>query len=102
MMFSTDFSDFQVTRMLTWDDDAIYSSLFGFAFDNSEVLHLEAALVEADAFMWPVHSGFVDFDANFGEAMERLEEAGLREYKAEIERQVNAFLDANNRRGDWR
>jgi len=97
MLFSTEFSDAQVDRFINWDNDAVFSDLLGFAFDNSDVLDLEAALIEADNDMLPIHSGFVDFDTNFPDALQALEDAGIREYMAEIERQVRAFLEETGR-----
>lgn len=80
----------------TWDDDAIFSPVYGFMFDNSNVLEIENALVEAATMFESIRSGYVDFDAEFPAQWAAYEAAGIDEYIAEVQRQVDAFLAAKD------
>jgi putative aldouronate transport system substrate-binding protein len=91
-LFTVDDSDEYVHTIQTWDDDALFSPTMGFFFDNSNVLEVELAIQEAARLFEPIRSGYVDFDANYPAALEELKAAGIDEYVAEVQRQLDAFL----------
>jgi len=77
----------------TWDDDAIVSKSFGFAFDNSAVKDIEAAINQvAGTDFLAIETGFVDFDEAYPLAVEKLKAAGIDAYVAEVQRQMDEFL----------
>lgn len=76
-----------------WDDDAKISNSFGFAFDNSTVKDIETQLNQVGGKeLSAIRGGFVDFDTEYPKAIQKLKEAGIDEYVAEVQRQLDEFL----------
>ncbi len=77
----------------SWDDEAVISNSLGFRFNNEKVKEIEAALKEvAGKDLAAVRSGFVDYDTEYPLAVEKLKAAGIDEYVAEVQRQLDLFL----------
>ena len=75
-----------------WDDNAIQSASFGFAFNNEKVKDIETRLNEAAKNFAAIRSGFVDFETEYPKAVALLKESGIDEYVAEVQRQLDEFL----------
>ena len=76
-----------------WDDDAVYSASFGFRFNNENVKEIEARLIEvAQKNFVQLETGFVDFETEYPKAIQAMKDAGIDEYVAEVQRQLDAFL----------
>lgn len=76
-----------------WDDDAVYSASFGFRFNNENVKEIEARLIEvAQKHFVQLETGFVDFETEYPKAIQAMKDAGIDEYVAEVQRQLDAFL----------
>ena len=91
-LFPIDVSQAFIDEFLAWDDDAVQSSIFGFRFSNANVQEIELRLVEAIPEFVPLITGFVDFDDNYPMFIQKLKDAGIDEYVAEVQRQIDAFL----------
>ena len=77
----------------SWDDNAQRSASFGFAFDNSNVREIENQLKEIEGReVSAIRSGFIDFDENYAKAIQDFKDAGIDEYVAEVQRQLDEFL----------
>ena len=70
----------------------IPSAMLGFAFDNTGFEAVETACNEAWKKMAPILYGYVDFDENYPAALAELEAAGINDYVAEVNRQLEAFI----------
>jgi len=90
--FPADVSQDYIDAYLAWDEGAVASPLLGFQFNNSNVLEIEALLIEAMSTFVPIMTGFVDFDASYPELVQRLQDAGIDAYVAEVQAQIDAFL----------
>lgn len=55
---------------------------------------IELNLVEVEKQFEAIRSGFVDFDTEYPKAVEALKNAGIDEYIADLQRQVDEFLAA--------
>lgn len=76
-----------------WDDDAKQSDMIAFHFDNSKVADIETAINEVmQSDLLSVECGFVDFEENYDNAIQKLKDAGIDEYVAEVQRQVDEYL----------
>jgi len=91
-LFPADATQEYVDAYLTWDEGALTSALFGFNFNNSDVLEIEVRLQEAMRDFRPLMTGFVDFDSFYPEFVGNLKAAGIDEYVAEVQQQVDQFL----------
>ena len=92
-MFTTDVSDDYIKEYNTWDDNAKVSDVIAFHFDNSKVLEIETAISEVIKQRFtPIECGFVDFDSNYQDAVDQLKAAGIDEYVAEVQRQLDEYL----------
>lgn len=92
-MFDPEVTDEEVDMFKNWDNDAIYSDAFGFRFDNSSVKEIETQLIEIKSKeMMPVWSGFADFETELPRVNKKLKDAGMDEYVAEVQRQMDAYL----------
>ena len=91
-VFKADISDEYIEMYKHWDDEAIPSAMLGFAFDNTGFEAVETACNEAWKKMAPILYGYVDFDENYPAALAELEAAGINDYVAEVNRQLEAFL----------
>ncbi|QJD83892.1 extracellular solute-binding protein [Cohnella herbarum] len=88
----TNVDDEMVEDMLTNDDNARISRLFGFHF-NEEPVKSELARVMAVYKMRfePINAGLVNYDENFQEALASLKKAGYDKVFAELKKQYSEF-----------
>ena len=95
-MFTSDVSEDFIKTYESWDDNAKTSDVIAFHFDNSNVIEIETAVNEViQKEFTPIECGFVDFDSNYPAAVEKLKAAGIDEYVAEVQRQLDAFFAEN-------
>ena len=84
------------TRMQNWNDNALASKAMGFTFDNTEMSTEYTALTNVyNEYHKQLELGFVNPDEGIPEFVERLKAAGLDEYIAFKQEQVNAWAAAN-------
>ena len=82
----------QVERYKHLDDNCQMSKKTGFVFDSSPVSAEMAALTAAyTEYVKPIVLGFKNYDENIDEAVQKLKDAGLDAYIAEIQRQFTEF-----------
>ncbi|MGB4660841.1 MAG: ABC transporter substrate-binding protein [Mobilitalea sp.] len=94
-LFAPEIEQAYIDQYKSWDDNAITSASLGFRFNNENVKEIETALTEiAGKEMAAIQCGFVDFDTNYPKAMEKMKDAGLDEYVAEVQRQLDEFKAA--------
>ena len=91
-LFSAEMSQEYIDAYLNWDVGAVPSAILGFRFSNENVLEQETRLMEAMSDFIPLMTGFVDFDTNYPAFIEKLKDAGIDEYVAEVQVQIDAFL----------
>jgi putative aldouronate transport system substrate-binding protein len=91
-LFPAEVSQEYIDTYLGWDDGAIPSAILGFSFNNEKVLETEVRLQEVLRDFIPLMTGFVDFDSTYPGFIQSLKDAGIDEYVAEVQRQVDAFL----------
>ena len=64
--------------------------------ENGRLVKLsETACIEAYKKLAPILYGYVDFDTEYPQAIAELEAAGINDYVAEVNRQLEAFLAKN-------
>lgn len=72
------------------------SDVIAFHFDNANVVGIETSCNEVmQQYMAPIMYGFVDFDTNYPDALQKLKDAGIDEYVAEVNRQLEEFFKVN-------
>ena len=91
-MFGPETDQAFIDEYAQWDDNAALSESFGFAFNNEKVKDTETKLNEAAKSLAAIRSGFVDFDTEYPKAIAELKAAGIDEYVAEVQRQLDEFL----------
>ncbi|WP_020620924.1 ABC transporter substrate-binding protein [Paenibacillus daejeonensis] len=92
-LFAPDVEQASIDNYKSWDEQAVLSDALGFRFNNENVKGIEAQLREvAGKDMAAVRSGFVDFETAYPKALEKLKAAGIDEYVAEVQRQLEEFL----------
>ena len=91
-VFKEGVTDEYIEMYKHWDDDATVSAMLGFGFDNANVKDIETACNEAWKKMAPILYGYVDFDENYPAAIAELEAAGINEYVAEVNRQLQEYM----------
>lgn len=91
-VFSEGVSDEYIEMYRHWDDEAIPSAMLGFAFDNTGFEAIETACIEAFKKVAPILYGYVDFETEYPKAIAELEAAGINEYVAEVNRQLQEFM----------
>jgi len=92
-LFTSDISDEFIEEYNSWDDNAKTSAVIAFHFDNSNVLEIETAINEViQQRFTPIECGYVDFDTNYPAAVEELKAAGIDEYVAEVQRQLDEYF----------
>ena len=92
-MFAPEVDQAYIDSYKNWDSTAKLSASFGFAFDNENVKDLEAKLGEATGKLCtPLETGFVDFDTAYPEMVKALKDAGIDQYVAEVQRQLDEYL----------
>lgn len=94
-VFDGEVTDEYIDMYQHWDDEAIPSAMLGFAFDNTGYEAIETACIEAYKKLAPILYGYVDFDTEYPQAIAELEAAGINDYVAEVNRQLEAFLAKN-------
>ena len=83
-------------RMQNYNDNALASKAMGFTFDNSDVSGEYTALTNAySEFQRQLELGFMNPDEGIPQLVERLKAAGLDDYIAEKQAQLNAWAEAN-------
>mgnify|MGYP001225573693 CR=1 FL=1 len=91
-LFAPEVDQEAIDTYKSWDENAILSDSLGFRFNNENVKAIETALREASKDMAAIRSGFVDFETGYPKAVEKLKKAGIDEYVAEVQRQLDEFL----------
>ena len=91
-VFGEGVSDEYIETYRHWDDEAIASAMLGFAFDNTGFEAIETACIEAYKKIDPILYGYVDFETEYPKAIAELEAAGINEYVAEVNRQLQEFM----------
>ena len=95
-LFTSDVSEEFIKEYEGWDDNAKTSDVIAFHFDNSNVVEIETDCNEVIKQMFtPIECGYVDFDTNYPQALEALKAAGIDNYVAEVQRQLDEFFAAN-------
>ncbi len=95
-MFTSDVSEDFIKTYETWDDNAKTSDVIAFHFDNSNVKEIETAVNEViQKEFTPIECGFVDFDTNYPAAVQKLKDAGIDAYVAEVQRQLDEYFKEN-------
>lgn len=95
-VFGTDVSQEYIDEYQAWDDGAKTSAAMGFVFNNENVVELETAITEVvQSDMASIRCGFVNFEENYPAAVQKLKEAGIDEYIAEVQRQLDEYMAAN-------
>lgn len=94
-LFSKEVDQNYIDTYEHWDDDAIVSGALGFRFNNENVKEIETAVNEViGKEMAPIMYGFSDYDTAYPEALQHLKDAGIDDYIAEVQRQMDEFLAA--------
>lgn len=82
-----------VQMLKTWDEGAQLAPTLGFKFDTEPVItqisQIDALSTE---YARPALMGYVDYDEFIDEFLSKLEDAGIEEVMAEMQRQLDAFL----------
>lgn len=95
-LFTSDVSEEFINEYKSWDDDAKTSDVIAFHFDNSKVVEIETAINEViNQRFVPIECGYVDYESAFPDAQAELKNAGIDEYVAEVQRQLDEFFAAN-------
>ncbi len=91
-LFAPEVDQSYIDTYQSWDNDAVISNMLGFRFNNESVKEKEAAIKEvAGKQMAPILYGFVDFDTEYPKALQALKDAGIDDYVAEVQRQMDEF-----------
>ncbi len=81
-----------IDKYLGWDKEATASKMLGFKFSNANVVDIETACNQVfGQKLAPILYGFVDFETEYPAAIEALKAAGIDQYIAEINRQLEEF-----------
>ena len=94
-VFRDNVSDEFIELYKNWDSEAIPSKMLGFAFNNTGLEAVETACNEAYAKLNPILYGFVDYDAEYAAALKALKDAGIDQYVAEVNSQLEEFIAKN-------
>ena len=71
---------------------AVLSAMLGFGFVDKDVVDIQTACSEAWKKLAPILYGYVDFDENYPAAIAELEAAGINEFVAEVNRQLEEYM----------
>lgn len=92
-LFGPNVAQESIDKYKSWDEQAVRSDSLGFRFNNEKVKLIETALKEiAGKDLAAIRSGFIDFETEYPKAIEKLKAAGIDDYVAEIQRQLDEFL----------
>jgi len=95
-VFGADVSQEYIDSYMSWDADAKTSKAMGFVFNNENVVEIETAILEViQNNMSVVRNGFVSFDENYANYVQMLKDAGIDEYIAEVQRQLDEHIAKN-------
>lgn len=95
-LFTSDVSEEFIKEYQEWDDNAKTSDVIAFHFDNSNVVEIETAINEViNQRFVPIECGYVDYESNFPDAQAELKNAGIDEYVAEVQRQLDEYFAEN-------
>lgn len=94
-VFATDVDEEYIEMCKTWDEDAIVTPVFGFKYNDENLKEIELNLIEVEKQFAALRTGFVDFDAEYPKAVQALKDAGIDEYVADLQKQVDEFLAAS-------
>ncbi|MBR5968246.1 MAG: ABC transporter substrate-binding protein [Lachnospiraceae bacterium] len=95
-MFTSDVTDDFINRYENWDSNAKTSDVIAFHFNNENVREIETAITEVvNQRFTPIECGFVDFDSNYDAAVQELKDAGIDQYVAEVQKQLDEFFKVN-------
>lgn len=94
-LFTADVTDEYIESYKNWDEGAIRTPIFGFAYSNENVKELELNLIEVEKQFEAIRTGFVDFDTEYPKAVQALKDAGIDEYIADLQRQVDEYMASN-------
>lgn len=93
MRFPAELDQRAIDQMLTWDEDAMLSKLFGFTFDASELKAEQAQITSVMTEISPLMGGFEEFtDEVYDEYLQKLYDAGLERYRSSVEEQLAEYL----------
>ena len=87
-------SDAFIESQRNGDQDALVSKSFGFSFDGESV-KAETAKINAvyNEMIIPMMYGALDYDEYIGEAMEKLQTAGIDVVQEELQKQLTDFMN---------
>lgn len=92
-LFGPNVAQESIDTYKSWDDQAVRSASLGFRFNNEKVKLIETALKEvAGKDLAAIRSGFVNFETEYPKAIQKLKAAGIDDYVAEIQRQLDEYL----------
>ncbi len=92
-VFTPDVDEDYINQYQHWDDEAKVSNAIGFIFNNENVKEIETAMWEVcQNDLAPIRNGFVDFDQNYDAAIDKLKNAGMDDYIAEVQKQFDEFM----------
>lgn len=95
-LFTTEVADEYIATYETWDDGAKTSDVIAFHFNNANVVEIETSCNEVmQQYMAPIMYGFVDYDTNYADALQKLKDAGIDQYVAEVNKQLEEFFKVN-------
>ena len=76
-----------------WNETGEVSVLMGFNFDKSSVENqISACTVVCQSYDYNIYTGSVDPNVAIAEMYAKLDEAGLKDIEAELQKQINEFL----------
>ena len=91
-LFSPEITDEYIETYRNWDEGAFMSPIFGFAYDDTNIKEIELNLTEVEKQFEAIRTGFVDFDTEYPKAVQALKAAGIDDYIADLQRQVDEFI----------
>jgi putative aldouronate transport system substrate-binding protein len=93
--FSTSVTDQEIENYLNWDNDSINAKTLGFTFIEDSVKTQKAKLDAVyHELAVPIGSGFLSYEENYDTLLQRLKEAGIDDYMAELQKQFTEFREA--------
>jgi putative aldouronate transport system substrate-binding protein len=92
-LFAPDIDQAYIDEYEKWDDNAIPTKALGFRFNNENVKDIEIAITEVTGKeMAPILYGFSDYETEYPKALQKLKDAGIDQYIAEVQKQMDEFL----------
>ena len=79
------------------NNNAEVSPISGFSF-NEEAVSTEMAQMSSVTSEYKFIGVYDDFETRFEEFRTKMEQAGVEDYKAEVQNQLNAWLEANGKK----